>query len=46
VAPPDQTARQAWASAWQAHVRLAQLEGRVRKLERRDSTLGERGGAA
>jgi hypothetical protein len=46
VALPDQMTRQAWASAWQVHVRLAQLEGRVRELERRDSTLGERGGAA
>ena len=30
---PDLAARQAWAATWQAHVRIAQLEDRVRALE-------------
>jgi hypothetical protein len=32
--PDDPAARQAWAAAYTAHVRLARLEARVRDLER------------
>jgi hypothetical protein len=32
---PDNAVRQEWTAAWHAHIRLAQLEGRVREMEQR-----------
>ena len=43
---PDLAVRKAWATAWQAHIRIAQLEGRIRALEHQSERLTRRDGAA
>jgi hypothetical protein len=42
--PEDQAARQAWAAAYTANVRIARLEARVRDLERAATTESSRWG--
>jgi hypothetical protein len=42
----DGTGRQALVSAWQAHVRIAALEDRIRHLEQHTGADQHRGGAA
>ena len=43
---PDLAVGRAWAAAWQAHVRIAQLEHRVRVLEHQGQGPTRRDGAA